>query len=127
MEKPPISTLLKLTRAFFLVDAVVWVFFAVLSLFLAISDGNALRWVISLLMAGNAAVLTWFGVKLDPERVQLFTLAILYMALNAVLSITDQFGTADALVLFLSLCVMGLSFVTRSRLDQAARTLPVEE
>jgi phosphoglycerol transferase MdoB-like AlkP superfamily enzyme len=127
MEKPPISTMLKLTRAFFLTDAVVWVCFAVLSLFLAISDGNAQRWVISLLMAGNAAVLAWFGMKLDPERLQLFTLAILYMALNAVLSITDQFGTADALVLFFSLCVMGMAFVTRSRINQAARSLPGEQ
>jgi hypothetical protein len=47
-------------------------------------------------------------------------LAIIYTALNIVLSLTDQFGWIDFLVLLLNLCLLGLLFVTRHRMNQAA-------
>jgi hypothetical protein len=52
-------------------------------------------------------------------RKGIFYLAILYVAVNVVLSITDQFGLIDALILLLNLCLLGLLFVTRQRLNQA--------
>ena len=38
------------------------------------------------------------------------------MALNLVLTITDQFGWMDVLILLLNLIVLGLLFVTRQQL-----------
>ena len=40
------------------------------------------------------------------------------MAVNVVLSITDQFGWIDALILLLNLCLLGLLFITRQRLER---------
>ena len=58
-------------------------------------------------MLANAAVMIWFGVMIVTGQNWIFFLAILYMALNVVLSITDQFGWIDALILLLNLCVLG--------------------
>ena len=116
MKKLPVPDLLKVTRTLFFVDAAIWLVFAVWGAVLAASGGDTLRWFLSALMAANAAALAWFGVRLIPGRVRIFDLAILYMALNAVLSITDQFGLVDALILLLSLSVLGFTIVTRTRL-----------
>jgi hypothetical protein len=99
-------------------NAAVWLVFGVLSVFRAVEGGSSLRWMQSLLMFANAAVMVWFGVMLESGRNWVFFLAILYMALNVVLSITDQFGWIDALILLLSLIVLGLLFITRQRMKQ---------
>ncbi len=60
----------------------------------------------------------WFGLKIAGGGVRIFFLAILYVALNAALSIADQFGLIDALILLLNLIILGLLFVSKRRLDQ---------
>jgi hypothetical protein len=72
-------------------------------------------------MVANAAVMAWFGVMIVSGRKLIFFLAILYVALNVVLSITDQFGWIDALILLFNLILLGMLFVTRHRMNQAAR------
>ena len=126
MQRLPVSTLLKVTRTLFFVDAALWLVFAVLGTALAATSGDTLRWVLSALMAANAAVLAGFGLRLVPERVRVFDLAILYMVLNAVLSITDQFGVVDALVLAFSLTLLGCAFITRMRILRDGRAAPGE-
>jgi hypothetical protein len=119
METNQTSTMLNLTRAVFFINALVWLVFGLLSLFLALEVGTATRWIYSLLMIANAAVMFWFGLIIISGRNKIFFLAILYIALNVVLSITDQFGMIDALILLLNLCLLGLLFVTRQRIAQA--------
>jgi len=63
-------------------------------------------------------VLVWHENRWRPKLDLL--LAILYVALNVVLSITDQFGWIDALILLLNLCLLGLLFVARQRINQNA-------
>ena len=122
MEKHPIPVLLKLTRALLFVDAAVWLVFVVLSCLPAMTGGSALRWVLILLMGINAGILFWFGVMIVSARKAGFTLAILYMALNVVLSITDQFGLIDAVILSLNLCVLASLVVSAQRMKQTAWT-----
>ena len=118
MEKNQIPMMLKLTQIFFFANAVVWLVFAVLG-FTQVKTGTSdLRLLYSVLMVANAAVMLWFGVVIVRAQAHIFFLAILYMALNVVLSITDQFGWMDALILFLNLTILGLLFVTRQRLLQ---------
>jgi hypothetical protein len=119
MNKPQTSTMLKLNQVFFYGNALVWLVFGLLSLFLALQVGTATRWMLSILMLLNAAVMFWFGRMIVSGRRWIFFLAILYVAVNAVLSITDQFGWFDALILLLNLCLLGLLFVTRQRMNQA--------
>lgn len=119
MEKDQTRNLLKITQGMFFLNAAVWVVFGALSVLEAIDGGSSLRWILSILMFANAAVMVWLGTMIVSGRKQIFLLAILYMALNVVLSITDQFGWIDALILLLNLIVLGLLFITRTKLNQA--------
>ncbi len=121
MEKNQVSTMLKLTQALFFANAIVWFLFGVMSLIRVMEAGNALRWVLTIMMVANAAILLWLGVTIADGQSQVFFLAIVYTALNIVLSITDQFGWVDFLVLLLNLCLLGLLFVTRYRMNQVAK------
>lgn len=120
MRKKQLSTMLKLTQALFFANAIVWFLFGGMNLIRVIEAGNALRWILTIMMIANAAILVWFGVEIADEQTRLFPLAIVYTALNVVLSVMDQFEWADYLVLFLNLCLLGLLFVTRYRMNQAA-------
>jgi hypothetical protein len=119
MDKNQIATLLKLTRGGFFLNALVWLVFGGMSLTLAVEAGTTIRWVYSLLMFANAMVMFWFGLQIVSGRKGVFFLAIVYMAINVVLTITDQFGIMDALILFLNLILLGLLFVARQRLNQS--------
>jgi hypothetical protein len=119
MDKHQIPTLLKLTRGGFFVNALVWLLFGAMSLFLAVKVGTLTRWVYSLLMFANAAVMVWLGTQIVSGRKGIIFLAIVYMAINVLLTITDQFGMVDALILLLNLSLLGLLFVTRQRLNRA--------
>lgn len=111
--------MLKLTQAGLFANALVWLVFGIASLILAVNSGTLTRWIYSALMFANAAVMAWLGTQIISGRKGIFFLAILYMAVNVVLTITDQFGLVDALILFLNLALLGLLFVTRHRLSQA--------
>ena len=127
MENNRITTMLKLTRYAFFLNSAVWLAFGVASLLTrALSNGSPLHWVITILMIANAIVMLWFGVKIVSGQKWIFFLGILYMALNVVLSITDQFGWIDALILLLNLCLLGLLFITRQRMNRDVRTLSEE-
>ena len=121
MGKNQISTMLKLTQVLFFANAIVWFLFGVMGLIRVIEAGSMLRWILAIMMMANAAVMLWFGVTIVDGQAQVFFLAILYTALNAVLSITDQFGWVDFLILLLNLCLLGLLFVTRHRMNQVAK------
>ena len=119
MNSDQISKMLKLTRSLFFLNAAVWLAFGISSLlFRAIDEGSLMSWVITVMMIANAIIMVWFGVMIVTGRNWIFFLAILYIAFNVVLSITDQFGWIDALILLLNLIVLGLLFVTRQRMSQ---------
>lgn len=122
MNSDQISKMQKLTRTLFFINATVWLAFGVASLlFRALDGGSLARWVITIMMIVNAMVMILFGVMIVSGRNWIFFLAILYMALNVVLSITDQFGWIDALILLLNLCILGMLFVTRHRMNQFSK------
>jgi len=105
----------------FFVNALVWLMFGVGSLVRAFEGVSTLRWIITIMMIANAAVMFWFGVVIVNGQKRIFFLAFLYIALNVVLSITDQFGWVDTLILSLNLILLGLLFVTRQRMNQGEK------
>jgi hypothetical protein len=120
MEKNQNSIMLKMTQALFFANAIVWFLFGIISLIRVIEVSSGIRWILTIMMIANAAVLVWFGITIVEGLTQVFFLAIVYTALNIVLSITDQFGWVDFLVLLLNLCLLVLLFVTRHRMNQIA-------
>ena len=119
MENNQAKKLLKLTRTMLFVNAATWLVFGGMGFLRAQTNSNNLRFLLSILMVVNAIVMLVLGLLLTSERSWVFFGGILYMALNVVLSITDQFGWLDALILLLNLIVLGLLFVTRQRFKQA--------
>ena len=118
---PQALRMLKITQTLLYVNALVWLMFAVLGSFRAITGAGALRWILSGLMLINATAMFWFGLKIISGNARIFFFAILYMALNVVLSITDQFGWNDFSILLLNLIILGLLFVTRQRMLRVSR------
>ncbi|MEW5830222.1 MAG: hypothetical protein AB1846_15110 [Chloroflexota bacterium] len=121
MQKDNIETLLKATRGLFLVNAVIWLAFGIASLVQAASgaDPAIWRWVYAVLMLINGGLMLWFGFRIATASRQVFFFAILYVALIIVVSIMDQFGAVDAVFLALNLALLGLLFITRTRILQA--------
>jgi len=115
-----IIRMLKLASGLFFLNAAVWVVVATLGFIQAGTGAGDWRIILSVLMIANAAVMAWFGLKIVSGRAWVFFLAITYLAVNLVLSITDQFGWVDALILLLNLSLLGLLFVTRQRIIRAA-------
>ena len=119
MKSGRTSKILILTRSLFFINAAAWLIFGTLSLMRALANTSDLRMILSVLMITNAAVMAWFGVKIVRAQNHIIFLAIIYMALNVVLSVTDQFGWIDALILLLNLIVLGLLFATKQQVKQS--------
>ena len=126
MENDHISKMLKLTRSLFYINAAVWLAFGTLGFIQSIPGRSALRLILSVLMFSNAFVMILFGMIIMRRRAWILFLGILYTALNVVLSFTDQFGWIDAIILLLNLCLLGLLFITRQRMNQAAASASEE-
>ena len=113
-----VSSILKTTQIMFFLNALVWLVFGVLSFSLALNGVSDWRFVLSLLMFINASVFLGFGFAIRTGHPRAFFLAIIYVAVNVVLSITDQFGWLDFLIMLLNLVLLSLLIITRQRLKQ---------
>jgi len=117
-EDSQVGRMLKFTQSMLFLNALVWLVFSVLGFARFASSANGWRLVLSGLMIANAAVMFWLGLKIVGTQTWIFFFATLYMALNVVLSITDQFGWFDFGILLLNLIILGALIVTRRRLAQ---------
>lgn len=113
------SKLLKTTQVTFFLNALVWLTFAVMSFSLAFSGAGKWRFVLSALMLINASIFAGFGFLIRKGQPRVFFVGILYVAVNVMLSITDQFGWFDFFIMLLNLVLLGMLFVTRQRMKQA--------
>jgi MFS family permease len=106
-------------RGLFVVNGLIWLCFSLRGLILtdtAYGLPPESSWIISVMMAGNGVALLVFGwlVKLRERRFNNF--AVAYVGLNAVLSITDEAGLFDYLVLSLNLMLLVLLLIEGRRL-----------
>jgi hypothetical protein len=62
--------------------------------------------VVALLMVMNAAVMGWLAGRLGRGTTRVFSLAVAILAVNIILTITDEFGLADFAMLVLELATM---------------------
>jgi tetrahydromethanopterin S-methyltransferase subunit D len=110
----PVSIRRSWLRALLLINSAVWFVFCVQGLFsnsqrFGLPSGSS--WIISVLMAGNGLVLMIMAlIIVRGSRLVLF-LAAGFVSVNAVLSITDQVGFWDYLVLGLNLVILVLLLI----------------
>lgn len=109
------DSLSKTARILFFLGVTVWIGFGIFSL-VRLGNRVGTQYYVMLamivLMFGNAAILSWFGWMAGQEPPRYLRLALFYIFLNIVLSVTDQFGLIDLLYLFFCLIL----FVTCLRL-----------
>jgi hypothetical protein len=106
----------------FVLNGVIWLVFSIRGMF-SHGEGFGLSgesvwvaWVISGMMAANAVLMLLFAWRV-PRGGRLFNLAaVAYITLNAILSITDEAGLYDYLVLGLNLALLILLLIEGRKL-----------
>ncbi len=102
-------------RALFLVSALVWAALAALTLHDR-PDVGCGAWVIAAMMILYAGALVWIAWRLGTrQRRRSYYFAIATVIVTLILTITDQFGFWDLIVLILNLVLLALLIATRRR------------
>lgn len=99
----------------FWVLAAVWVILGInsfINLLTGEGEPKMYMWVVTGLMFANALVMVWLGWGIGRQLRCIFYLAVAYMVMNIILTITDDFGLADLIYLILSIGLLGLLLAT---------------
>lgn len=108
-ERSAGSERLKWIRGLLFLNGVIWLLF---SLNFIISPGHAYGlsessvWILAVMMAVNGMVLIALGWLVVRVKAWLLRASFGYVLINGILSITDQSGIFDYLVLFLNLVLL---------------------
>ena len=107
----------KVARRGFVILGVIWLVFGLSSVIRVTGGSTSLSsfaWIITGLMFINGAVLIWIGWGLQEARRFYFFLALLALAGNILLTITDEFGVIDLVTLLISISLFLLLLLTTS-------------
>jgi hypothetical protein len=118
------AALVAAARILFLLNAAVWIALAILTVtrMAGGSCGSPLAaWIMAALMAGNAVVMLWFGVRLGRAGRRTYVVAIAFLLVNIFLTITDEFGLWDGITLAIDVALLALLIASRSRYMQNHR------
>ena len=99
-------------QAGFVLMAAIWFAFGVWTL--VRGGGATAAWILSVLMFGNAAALLAVGWGLGTGQRRFLHLGLALLAVNIVLTVTDEFGPLDLATLIVDVVLFGLLVATRS-------------
>lgn len=108
IEKPAVVTVVQLLM---LQNAAIWLVLALWYLKPLFEDGSSLSnfaWILSGMMLANALVMLFLAWGIAQRRRKLYFLALAVLAANIVLTVTDEFGLLDLIVLILALIIVVL-------------------
>lgn len=116
MDSSGFPKYLRIAQILLYFNAVIWLLFSAATIISMISGDVTQIFsgiILGTLMLGNVALLygAGLGIKRPRQRYLYFALAIL--ALNLILSITDEFGLLDLATLLLNLATIMLLIVSR--------------
>jgi hypothetical protein len=100
-------------RLLLALNAAIWVVLGVLGLARGESLSSVML-IVYILALADAAVLLWLSWRISRPQRWSYYLALLVLAANAVLSITDEFGLSDLAVLCLNLVTLALLVAGRA-------------
>lgn len=110
--------LFKASQALFYLNGLIWLAFGVTSL-LRVANGAQTQTIILVIVAvltfGNAAAMLVCGLALGARRGIFFYLALGVLAVNILLTFTDQFGLFDLVTLLIDLALLGILVADRRR------------
>jgi hypothetical protein len=81
-----------------------------------------MKWIIALLMLCNAAVIVWLGRRLLKQGKPFYYLALAYLFINILLTITDDFGIADLVYLLYAVAVFVLLLLSKKKFISPAQS-----
>ena len=110
--RPPTSV--SVTLALLLLNAAIWLLFALLGAIGWIPVSGVMRWAMVVLALGSCAVLAGMAFFLWKRSRPAFYLSTASLAAVAVLSIADQFGLPDLFTLLISLAALVLLLKDRA-------------
>jgi hypothetical protein len=103
-------------QALFFLNAAIWLAFGIGSLVRLAHrnpDQPITAAVVAILMFGNVGAMLGAGLGLGRRRRWLYTLALLVLAVNIILTVTDRFGIFDLITLIIDVALLGLLIATR--------------
>lgn len=116
-DDPTGKTSIKLARLGLVSMGLIWLVFGIYSQ-IRISGGSSslanYAWIISGLMFINGGILISIGWRLGEGRRFTYFLALLVLAVNIPLTITDEFGVFDLVTLLIAIGIFILLLSTRS-------------
>jgi len=112
---------LRAARILFLANALIWVGLGAAMLVRSTAVlGPQVRWVLAAAMLANAAMMGWLGVRIVNGSRRLYVLALCFLAVNILLTVTDQFGLWDGITLVIDAVLVALLLHMRSRFSSGA-------
>ena len=111
------ATSVTATRWLLALNGAAWVYIGALGLLQLAKDpaGHASAiWIVYLLAFANAGVMLWLARDLGQHKPRIYYFALAVVAVNTVLSVTDQVGLADLIILCLNIVLLLLLLATRS-------------
>ncbi len=103
-------------RNLFFLNAAIWLMIAILTITRPASwmmTHVDVRWLFGALNAANALVFLGLGLLIHRDRKLLFFLALVFLLVNIVLSMTDQFGTLDLITMLVDVALFILLIFKR--------------
>lgn len=95
-------------QALFFVSTLIWLGLAVYVLYdMAVINTNRLSaFLVGIFMLGNAAMMLFSGIMLGKRQAWTYYFVIFVLAVNVILTFTDQFGTFDLITLLIDLVLL---------------------
>jgi hypothetical protein len=117
MENSPKSqNLLKVSQALFYLNTVIWVLLGIFALLRLEKGMPAITpLVIGVMMFGNAGAMLICGIGLGKERKGFYILALMVLAVNIILTFTDEVGFLDYATFGVDLALLIILILDRKR------------
>jgi hypothetical protein len=112
--KEPI--IVKIAQALFFLNTLIWIIIGVISLVRVMDsypERAVMAAIIAVMMFGNALCMLICGLWLGKPGKASFFFALAVLAINIILTFTDQFGWTDFGTLLIDLTILGLLLVTK--------------
>jgi lysylphosphatidylglycerol synthetase-like protein (DUF2156 family) len=107
------GTPLRVTQFLLVLNGLIWIGLAIYAI-ASISDEHAvLAWVILGFMFANGLILLWVAWGVGRGSHALYRLGLVQVGVNLILSMTDQIGAWDLIVLLLNAITLALLFAQR--------------
>jgi hypothetical protein len=115
------SASVRTAQILFFINAAIWLILGIASL-LRMSQGQQGEYLVSsvmgILMFGNAGVMALCGILLGKQRRLFLYMTIGVLAINVLLTLTDQVGALDLITLTIDVILLGLLYLTRSNFSK---------